>query len=127
QPRGGDRSAGWGVSRISSDVNLGQGSHNAWHTSHIDGCGSTDPTPPPNDVRICNGQLLEAVNDADFVTALTMYPKQPFDWSGRTGTAVFDLSSDSQGGHAAWPEFWITDKPYPAPQGATGQGGQQNN
>jgi hypothetical protein len=40
---------------------------------------------------------------------------------------AFDLSSDSQGSHSGWPEFWITDKPYPAPQGQTGAGGQQNN
>jgi len=44
-----------------------------------------------------------------------MYPKQPFDFAGRTGTVAFDVSNDTQGGHAAWPEFWITDAPVPAP------------
>ena len=44
-----------------------------------------------------------------------MYPKQPFDWAGRTGTVAFDVSNDTQGAHAAWPEFWITDTPVPAP------------
>jgi hypothetical protein len=47
-----------------------------------------------------------------------MYPKQPFDVAGgRTGTVVFDVSADSQGAHAAWPEFWWTDQPVPAPHG----------
>jgi hypothetical protein len=71
---------------------------------------------------ICNGQLREASNDnptgvfeAGSVTALAMYPKQPFDFAGRTGTVSFDVSNDSQGNHAAWPEFWITDLPVPAP------------
>src|SRR5262249_30048929 len=40
--------------------------------------------------------------------------KQPFDFNGRTGTAVFDVTADSDGTHAAWPEFWITEKPVPA-------------
>jgi hypothetical protein len=44
-----------------------------------------------------------------------MYPKQPFDIAGRTGTVVFDVSADSEGPHAAWPEFWWTDQPIPAP------------
>jgi hypothetical protein len=46
-----------------------------------------------------------------------VYPKQPFDVAGRTGTVVFDVSADSAGGHAAWPEFWWTDQPVPAPHG----------
>jgi len=44
-----------------------------------------------------------------------MYPKQPFDFAGRTGTIVFDVSDNSQGSHAAWPEFWMSDKPVPDP------------
>src|SRR4029450_7632234 len=37
--------------------------------------------------------------------------------AGRTGTVVFDVSGDSEGPHAAWPEFWWTDQPVPAPHG----------
>ena len=44
-----------------------------------------------------------------------MYPKQPFDFAGRTGTVSFDVSNDTHLGHGAWPEFWITDLPIPAP------------
>jgi hypothetical protein len=46
---------------------------------------------------------------------LTIYPKQPFDFAGRTGTVSFDVSNDTQGTHAAWPEFWFTDAPVPGP------------
>ena len=44
-----------------------------------------------------------------------MYPKQPFDIAGRTGTIAFDVSDDSHGNHRAWPELWYTDQPVPAP------------
>ena len=49
------------------------------------------------------------------VTTLAMYPKSPFDIAGRVGTVSFDVSNNSQGNHAAWPEFWYTDLPVPAP------------
>src|SRR5258708_3818803 len=55
------------------------------------------------------------VFDAGGVTALTMYPKQPFDFAGRTGIVAFDISNDNHGTHAAWPEFWMSDLPVPAP------------
>jgi hypothetical protein len=44
-----------------------------------------------------------------------MYPKQPFDFAGRTGTVSFDVSNDSHGTHSAWPEFWMSDLPVPTP------------
>jgi hypothetical protein len=59
--------------------------------------------------------LRQAVNDNHNVTVLAMYPKQPFDFAGRTGTVAFDVSNDTQGSHAAWPEFWISDTPVPTP------------
>jgi len=68
-----------------------------------------------NDVHICDGQLVEGLNDDAFQNVLAMYPRQPFDFAGRTGTAVFDVSDNSQGPHGAWPAFAITDQPVPAP------------
>jgi len=65
--------------------------------------------------------LREATNDnnsgifeAGDVTSLAMYPKQPFDFAGRTGTVSFDVSNDG-GTHGAWPEFWLSDLPVPDP------------
>jgi hypothetical protein len=66
---------------------------------------------------VCDGRLFEAVNDGHTTAILAMYPKQPFDIDGRTGTAVFDVSADSDGTHAAWPAFWWTDQPIPTPSG----------
>ena len=70
----------------------------------IQTCNGTKTVTPPNDVVICNGQLREASNDnpsggfeAGGVTMLAMYPKQPFDFAGRTGTVSFDISNDSHG------------------------------
>ena len=70
---------------------------------------------PPRDVQICNGQLVESVSDHEAATVLAMYPRQPFDFADRTGKIVFDVSNDTQGPHAAWPEIVITDQPVPAP------------
>lgn len=112
----------WGVSRTSQSVNFGQGMYNEWNPTTLETCNGPRKVLTPNDVIICNGQLREAVNDnntlqhdAGIVTALAMYPKQPFDFAGRTGTVSFDVSNDSFGTHAAWPEFWLTDLPVPAP------------
>src|SRR4029077_1340150 len=85
-------------------------------------CNGIITVMAPNDVIICNGQLREASNDnptntfeGGGVNTLAMYPKQPFDFAGRTGTVSFDVSNDSHGGHSAWPEFWMSNLPVPAP------------
>jgi hypothetical protein len=113
----------WGVSRTIGDINLGQHDYDAAPMTELDGCnGATTIVRPPHDVIICNGQVREATNDnpsgvfdAGGVTALAMYPKQPFDFAGRTGTVAFDVSNDTHGNHAAWPEFWMSDLPVPVP------------
>jgi hypothetical protein len=115
----------WGVSRTMGDsgVNLGQAAYNLWNATTIQKCDGTTPTVnAPNDVIICNGQVREATNDnntgvfdAGDVLTLAMYPKQPFDFAGRTGSVSFDVSNDSGGVHTAWPEFWMSDLPVPAP------------
>jgi hypothetical protein len=112
----------WGVSRTEGTVNFGQGLANAVPASTMVGCSGNTTVLPPNDIMICNGQLRESSNDnptgvfeAGGVTALTMYPKQPFDFAGRTGTVSFEVSNDSEGSHGTWPEFWITNLPIPAP------------
>jgi len=111
----------WGVSRISQGDNFGQGQYNTWAPTTLDLCGTNVTNVlPPDDVRICNGKLVESITDGGSQATLAMYPKQPFDFAGRTGTISFDLTNDSQGGHAAWPEIWLTDKPVPAPSNTNG-------
>lgn len=121
----------WGVSRA-ADYNP-SGVLNGWVTAHnacagggvADNAAPTNDgsdansspsgpaTPAPSDVRVCNGQMVESINDGGSVANLDTYPKQPFNFAGRTGKVVFDVSADSDGTHAAWPEFLITDKPVP--------------
>ncbi len=103
----------WGVSRM-ADYNLYGGVINKMLPPRLVGCGTdTASAIPPKDVRVCNGRMLEAQDDNHGVVELTIYPKQPFDFAGRTGTVVFDVSADAESSHAAWPEFAITDKPNP--------------
>ncbi|MEO6627751.1 MAG: hypothetical protein ABIP03_04205 [Aquihabitans sp.] len=105
----------WGVSRTSTLVNFGQNQLNEWLPATLVGCGATQRVLPPNDIQICNGRLYEAVADGEAEPILAMYPKQPFDIAGRTGTVSFDVSANAKGPHNAWPEFWWTDQPLPAP------------
>ncbi len=117
-PRGGGTRTGdldpvlWGVSRVGL-INPGQQMFNDIPRVSMTGCGTTEWTYTPADVRICSGKMFETVNDGGGVINLNTYPKQPFDFSGRTGRVTFDVSADSEGSHAAWPEFVITDKPVP--------------
>ncbi len=103
----------WGVSRLNTHVNHGM--DNDYYSTALVGCGTAVPVFAPRDVRICNGRVFESARDMEGQSTVALYPKQPFDFAGRTGTVAFDVSLDSQGPHAAWPEFWITDKPVPAP------------
>ncbi|MBV9896835.1 MAG: hypothetical protein JO020_21955 [Chloroflexi bacterium] len=106
----------WGVSRSGSNDDPSQGATDFWAAAAptASTCGSQKASPP-KDVLICNGQLFETVNDAGGFEILGMYPRQPFDIAGRTGTVVFDVSADSQCSHCAWPAFLYTDQPVPAP------------
>ncbi len=107
----------WSVSRTNTLTNWTQGEENYWKSATLVGCGADQTVNAPNDVQICNGRLFEAVSDGAGQSTLAMYPKQPFDIAARTGTVVFDVSADSAGVHNAWPEFWWTDQPVPAPHG----------
>lgn len=108
----------WGVSRTNTMVNPGQGQFNQWFSATLSGCGANQTVFAPRDVRICNGRVVTALVDGGGQPYLALYPKQPFDIAGgRTGTIGFDVGDDSQGPHAAWPEFWWTDQPVPAPNG----------
>ena len=105
----------WGVSRHIGHTNFGQGQYEAASPATMNKCGTTVTVQPASDVAICNGMAVEAVNDDGDVTSLAMYPKQPFDFAGRTGTIAFDVSNDTHGGHRAWPELWVSDQPVPVP------------
>lgn len=114
--RNGDLPEWWGVSRVLGDgQNPGQGQVSAWADTDIVTCSGTQRVTAPRDVQVCNGQLREASNDDGTVSVLAMYPKQPFDWAGRTGRIAFDVTNDSIGMHTSWPELWVTDMPVPAP------------
>ncbi len=113
----------WGVSRETGAQNPASGMLSDWFSGPMNLCGTTVTETPESDWRICNGHLVDAVNDGGTQStqgggnslALAAYPKQPFDIAGRTGAVVFDVSDDTHGPHAAWPEFWWSDQPLPVP------------
>ena len=105
----------WGVSRATSLNDPARSLLYDWAAVRRDTCGRFEIVRPENDVAVCHGQAVEAVNDNGGVADLAMYPRQPFDFAGRTGTVEFDVSDNTQGPHAAWPAFLITDQPVPAP------------
>jgi len=107
----------WGVSRLNVN-NPSQGLLDSWAPSGslLPACNGTSGTVlPERDHRICNGRFVESTNDAGGVTTNAAYPKQPFDWAGRTGIVTFDVDTFATGIHGAWPSFAITNKPAPAP------------
>lgn len=116
--RSGDlNGAVWGVSRISGAANPSQGLDDPWYPVQENQCGRTVTVQPEADMHICNGQFVDAINDGGSTATAAMYPTQPFDIAGRTGTVVFDVNADAFGNHGAWPAFTYTDQPVPAPSG----------
>ena len=107
----------WGVSRWSNMNNTGQGMYDLWADSTQNQCGNNVQVAPDSDVNVCKGNTVESVNDSGNQTVLAMYPRQPFNFTGRTGTVEFDVSDNSGDPHGAWPTFAITDQPVPAPYG----------
>jgi hypothetical protein len=119
----------WGTSRWTQDINTNAGQSSAWAKSTMVGCSGSSTVQPENDIIVCNGQMRESTNDnptgvfeAGGITAMTIYPKQQFSFANRTGTIAFDVTDDTQGGHGAWPELWITDSPKPTPFTLNGTG-----
>src|ERR1700730_2549445 len=89
----------WGSSRVTGNVKL-TSLASVCPQSVMSGCGNQQVTPEVNDIAVCNGEVFDSLDDAQSVAALAMYPKQPFDFAGRTGKITFDVSDDSAGTHA---------------------------
>jgi hypothetical protein len=81
---------------------------------------------PPGDVRICDGvdaagnpsRQLHEVFNTDALPVNSMRIRQPFDFTGRTGTVVFEVDAkrnDGWDGHGWWLELWITEATAPIP------------
>jgi len=91
-------------------------------------CGAPlDGLLPPDDVRICDGvgvdgttskQLNEVFDDQGDFAFHSMRARQPFDFTDRTGTVVWDVDAKVNpynSGHGWWIEVWITEDPAPMP------------
>jgi hypothetical protein len=131
--RGGDiDEKKWGVGRFSMSKS-GMFSRNPGN-SNISGaenvptlCGQPFVNVlPPTDVRVCPGisggamsnQLQELMHDGDGFALNEIRVRQPFDFTGRTGTVVFEVDAKRNkafDGHGWWTEFWISKDPAPLP------------
>jgi hypothetical protein len=105
---------------------------NTWSNPFPTMCGQefTDIVPP-DDVRVCDGQLTEVFKDGGSLPINSFMIRQPFDFTDRTGTIVFDVDAkrnDGWDGHGWWLEVWITEDPAPIPyHGAPGVGSYPRN
>lgn len=80
-----------------------------------------------NDVVACDGigvdgltshQLNEVYDDQGDFAFNGMRIRQPFDFTGRTGTIMFDVDAKVNPynlGHGWWVEMWVTEDPSPLP------------
>ena len=70
-----------------------------------------------NDILVCDsasghlGQMLVALNAQNY-GLLSLRPRQPFDFSGRTGTITFNVDAITEGSLAWWPSLFVTDEPF---------------
>jgi hypothetical protein len=91
-------------------------------------CGEPfDGLLPGQDVRVCDGvgvdgtvskQLNEVFDDQGDFAFHDMRIRQPFDFTDRTGTLVWDVDAKLNPynmGHGWWIEVWITEDPSPMP------------
>lgn len=108
----------WGTSRVTQLTNAGQGYYDAFQPSTLATCPGAPLVLPEQNSQICGGALAESMNATttdDFIVQ-AFYPRQPFDFAGRTGTISTTVDLLSEGIHGNWPDVSITDKPVPAPQ-----------
>lgn len=71
---------------------------------------------PDRDLVVCDsssghqGQLLTAMSAQNYAL-LSMRPRQPFDFSKRTGTIVYNVDAVTQGDLSWWTSLYVTDQP----------------
>jgi len=69
-----------------------------------------------NDVLVCDsasghqGQFLTAMSAQNY-GLLSLRPRQPFDFAGRTGTVSFNVDALTEGGLSWWTSLFVTDEP----------------
>jgi hypothetical protein len=84
-------------------------------------CGETfSGILPPDDARVCQGQFNDVLGySSDGGLPINSFmARQPFDFTDRVGTLVFDVDAkrnDGWDGHGWWLEVWITEDPAPIP------------
>ena len=116
QPIGSTGQRLWGVSRLEGADSLGSNLLNSASASTMDACGTKTPrSRAPATSSSATAKCARARTTKHGVSTLAIYPKQHFDFAGRTGTVAFDVSNDTSGSHGTWPELWIIDQPVPGP------------
>ena len=69
-----------------------------------------------SDLLVCDGasghqgQLLTAMSAQNYAL-LSMRPRQPFDFAGRTGTIAYNVDTVTQGLLSWWTSLYVTDQP----------------
>ena len=105
----------WGVSRTTGNTNLGGNLYDAWTPTQLATCSGLTSVQPENDVVVCNGQVREGTNDNGTGDDAGDVSEAAVRLRRAVPASLHSTSRMTQGSHAAWPEFWMTDQPIPAP------------
>jgi len=117
--------AKWDYTRFTNAVNVWQGMFNEFYPTDAQHCKTLlHNVVPYNDSFFCGLEVpepqhwMEAYNDASHQVVTDGMIRQPFDFTGRTGTIQFGVDAKSDASHTWWPEVLITDEPVPSPHDA---------
>ncbi len=114
--------AKWNYTRFSSGINPGQHLVDAFYATDAQHCKTLIHNVLPNrDSFFCGLEVpepqhwMEAFNDGGGTFVSDAMIRQPFDFTGRTGTIQFGVDAKSDASHTWWVEVLITDQPVVSP------------
>jgi hypothetical protein len=93
----------------------------AFPQTPINLCGNWQTVAPGGpDSEFCKNEnndprWVEGFHDNTDFQYISVRPRQPFDFDGRTGTLQWEADARTSGGHGWWLETWITSDPTPGP------------
>ena len=115
----------WSIGRVVGDNHNSQDELALFPSVPVPACrAGVSTATAAADVMVCDsasgrgGQLMTALGAQNY-GLLSLAPRQPFDFAGRTGTIVYDVDAETSGNLGWWTSLFITDEPVPVASSAT--------